>query len=220
MLRRFKWRGQRDIEKDVLDGMGEINNRQDLIRIAEEEGLIGEVINWDKWDKLVQDTKELIHQLVEDDDDDYTPGNFKHVYAYDLLNGKLIGEFSSAIEASEKLNVNRGTIAHLCWKKRPYLKGKIYFSYTPVTREEVLKHSTKLDTNYNGSKPVRKYVYDLNGKLLGIFSSTQAVADKFNIETSAVNYYAWKKRPYWIKKLIILNRPMDEALKRSLDIPA
>lgn len=214
---RFRWRGDRHIEKDILDGMegGDINSREELMKIAEEEGLIGEVINWSRWDEVVQQTKELIHQLVEDDDDDYTPGTFKPVYAYDLLNnGKLIGEFSSAQEASEALGVNKGTIAHYACLQKPYITGHMYFSYTPLVKQEVLQYKPRLNTNYNGGKPVEKYVYSLDGKLLGHYSSTQEVADKYGIPPKQVNYLAWKKRPYWLKNIIILNGPMNDKSKR------
>lgn len=213
---RYKWRGDRLVEKDILDGFQlDITSREELMELAKGEGLTHPV-NWDVWDKVVQQTRQLIQQLVEDDDE-YTPGTTKPVYAYDLNTGEEIGHYTSAQEAAEALNVLKGTIAQYACRKRPYLTQELFFSYEPITKQEVLKHKPKKQTNYRGGIPTPKWVYDLNYKLLGHYNSTAEVAEQYDIPAKQVNFLAWKQRPYWKQEIIILSTPMDDKIKREIE---
>lgn len=212
---RYKWRGDRLVEKDILDGFQlDITSREELMELAKGEGLT-HPINWDVWEKTVQQAKEIIEQVVGDET--ILSRQLKEVYAYDLNTGEEIGHYTSAQEASEALNVIKGTIQHYAWKERPYLTKELFFSYEPITRQEVVKHKPKKQTNYRGGIPTEKYVYDLNYKLLGHYKSTAEVAEVYNLPSKQVNYIAWKQRPYWKRKLIILSKPMDEKTKREIE---
>lgn len=212
---RYKWRGDRLVEKDILDGFQlDITSREELMELAKGEGLT-HPINWDVWEKTVQQTKEIIEQVVGDET--ILSRQLKDVYAYDLNTGEEIGHYTSAQEAAEALNVIKGTIQHYAWKERPYLTKELFFSYEPITKQEVLKHKPKKQTNYRGGIPTEKYVYDLNYKLLGHYKSTAEVAEQYDIPAKQVNYLAWKQRPYWKRKLIILSKPMDEKTKREIE---
>lgn len=214
---RYKWRGDKRVEKDILDGFADINSREELIQLEIEEfGSSGACVHWDVWEKVVQQTKEIIEQVVEEDDD-YTPGTTKSVYAYDLNTGEEIGHYTSAQEASETLNVLKGTIAQYACRKRPYLTKELFFSYEPITKQEVLKHKPKKQTNYRGGIPTPKWVYDLNYKLLGHYNSTAEVAEQYGIPAKQVNFLAWKQRPYWKQEIIILSTPMDDKIRKEIE---
>ena len=212
---RYRWRGDRLVEKDILDGFQlDITSREELMELAKGEGLT-HPINWDVWDKVAQQTKEIIEQVVGEEtmQDKQT----KKVYAYDLNTGEEIGHYTSAQEAAEALNVLKGTISHYAWKERPYLTKELFFSYEPITKQEVLKHKPKKQTNYRGGIPTPKWVYDLNYQLLGHYNSTAEVAEQYDIPAKQVNFLAWKQRPYWKQEIIILSTPMDDKIRKEIE---
>ena len=212
---RYRWRGDRLVEKDILDGFQlDITSREELMELAKGEGLT-HPINWDVWDKVVLQTKEIIEQVVGEEtmQDKQT----KKVYAYDLNTGEEIGHYTSAQEAAEALNVIKGTIQHYAWKERPYLTKELFFSYEPITKQEVLKHKPKKQTNYRGGIPTPKWVYDLNYQLLGHYNSTAEVAEQYDIPAKQVNFLAWKQRPYWKQEIIILSTPMDDKIRKEIE---
>jgi NUMOD1 domain. len=206
MARKFRWRHNRDIEKDILDGMGDINSREELMAMAREEGLEGEVINWSKWDEVVQQTKELIEALGE-----MLPVSpTREVWVYTTVTGTLVGHYGSVKEAAEALNEPPGTIQHCCYKNTPLQRAGLVFSYYPLTWKEVCQKANGRITNYAAGKPKERWVYSEDGKYLGHFNSTEEVAKAFGITRSSVNYYVFKDRPYHKYNLIIRDRPMED----------
>lgn len=169
-------------------------------------------VNWSVWDRVVAETKEQLKKMTE------LPATkerqYKKVYVYNY-DGQLIAQYKSADEASERLNINKGTIQYSCTQFKPFQKERLYFSYTPMDYQDVRKitdnYKHKKPTNQGGGhKKVEKWVYDSSSmKLLGHFKDTLEVAQKFNVRPDAVNYYAWMNKPYKKKGLIFRNTPME-----------
>ena len=175
-------------------------------------------INWDVWNRVVQEGRQQLSELFNDKGNvkPIKERQFKEIWVYDF-NGNLKGHFSSAKETAERMNLNKGTIAQMAWRKKPYYTMSLIFSYHELTKDEVMvlvlgtpRKKPIVYTNYRGSRPKEKWVYDLSGKLLGNFNSSEEVARHFDIERGAVNYYSWKGEPYYKKGLIIRNQPMDK----------
>lgn len=168
-------------------------------------------INWEAWDRAVQECKQQLSQHFNYNDSPAIERRLKPIWVYDLK-GKPKGHFSSARETAERMNLNKGTISQMAWKKIPYWKASLFFSYEELTKDEVKaivaeRQSIRVA---NDSRQKEKWVYDLRGKLLGHFSSSEEVAIRFDIDRGAVNYYSWKGEPYKLKGLMIRNQPIDK----------
>lgn len=141
----------------------------------------------------------------------------KHIWVYQT-NGKLVGEFKSAVEAGTKLDINPESIYQAVWRKKPFYAKQLFFSYHQLDEKELealkrMKAGKLAKNGYGkGGKPqaVQKWVYNLKGELLGHYYSTDEVAKAYNIERGAVNYYSWKQEPYYKKEILILSHPLTE----------
>ena len=207
MARKYRWLGDQFVEKDILDGMegGDINSREDLMKIAEEEGLIGEVIRWDVWDRVVQQAKADIEALGE-----LLPVSpTREVWVYTTVTGTLVGHYGSVKEAAEALGEPPGTIQHCAHKNQPLQRAQLVISYYPLTWKQVCQKTNGRTTNYAAGKPKERWVYrESDKKFLGHFKDSKSVAERFGIRQDAVNYYVFKDKPYHLHNLIIRDRPM------------
>lgn len=206
MARKYKWMGDQHVEKDILDGgCQDINTREELMQLAEEEGLHNP-INWSKWDKSVQQAKALIEALG-----DLPPVTLKkECYVYSTVTGKLIGHYTSLRETAEAIGVAEGTVHHCCWKKVPLQRMELAFSYTPLTHKEIVEHYCKKG-NFNGGVKKPRWVYRLStGEFLGEFPDSKSVAEKFDISPGAVNYYVHLQKPFLKHNIIIRDTPIEE----------
>ena len=206
MARKYKWLGDQHVEKDILDGgCQDINSREELMQLAEEEGLIGEVINWSKWDEVVQQTKELIEALGE-----LLPvSQTREVWVYTTRTGTEIGHYNSVKEAAEALNEAPGTIQHCAYKNQPLQRAQLVISYYPLTWKQVCQKANGKSNNYSAGKPKERWVYQADTKkFLGHFKDSKSVAERFGIRQDAVNYYVFKDKPYHLHNLIIRDRPL------------
>lgn len=181
-------------------------------------------INWDVWYRVVEETRREIVQWLLKNPVLPTPPKErerKEVYVYNY-DGQQIAHYTNVDEASNALGFNKGTIMFYCWKGRPYLSERLYFSYTPMEIEDVKqavsKYVADLKAKHSGGKmkPVEKWVYNYKtNEFLGHFSSTIECAEAFNIKPDSVNYYSWMKKPYKKHNLMILNEPMNESNKNN-----
>lgn len=207
MARKYRWLGDQHVEKDILDGgCQDINSREELMQLAEEEGLIGEVIRWDVWQRSVDQARALIEDLG-----DLPPVTYKkECYVYSTRTGKEIAHYPSLREAAEATGVAEGTVQHCCWKKVPLQRMELAFSYTPLTHKEVVQNYSRKG-NFNGGIKKPRWVYrHSDGKFLGEFPDSKSVAEKFGIAQSAVNYYVHLQKPFLKHNIIIKDTP-DET---------
>ena len=160
------------IDNDIFKGI-EINSREELMQIAEEEGL-KDPIRWDKWDALVQKTKEL---------DNYKRKTYKHskfgtpIYAYDINTGELIKVFASGNQAAEHFNVAPYTIVYYAKIQKPF-NNEVIFSLKPLERDELAKY-----------KPTWIYAFKLDtNELLGKFKTPTEASKAFGLPSSKVSF--------------------------------
>lgn len=204
----------RDIEKDVLGE--DIDTREELQALADEEGI---KIDWDKWDKLVQRVKKMLTNTFGDLTQQQKPNTrVKEIWAYNLDTGKLIGHYDSSEECAQALDLVTGTVRHSASTEKPVWRLGMHFSYHPLTKEELSQmkpkqtvvRTTKKRHNHYIKKP--KWVYDLKTKkLLGQYDCTADAAEAIGMSKNQVNYQALIERPYYRLNIIILNHPMNET---------
>lgn len=197
------------IERFISDG--NMYETVDELKASENDPEESGRINWDVWDKVVQDTREQVFAYGNHIPPKKKPFLEVYVYNYD---GQFVGKYGSARETAHKMGFKESTVQYLIWKNRPYQTARLYFSREQLTPEEVketiesYKDKQSKPNGSNGSAPVPKYVYDLDGQFIGYFESSADVAERFNITSDSVNYYSWLKKPYKKHGLIISNTPL------------
>lgn len=161
------------IDNDILKGI-EVNSREELMQIAEEEGL-RDPIRWDKWDALVEKTKQEL--------DNYKRKTYKHskfgtpIYAYDINTGELIKVFASGNQAAEHFNVAPYTIVYYAKMGKPF-NNEVIFSLKPLERDELAKY-----------KPTWIYAFRLDtNELLGKFKTPTEASKAFGLPSSKVSF--------------------------------
>lgn len=152
----------------------EINSREELMQIAEEEGL-RDPIRWDKWDALIEKTQKDIQE--------YKRKMYKHsklgtpIYAYDINSGELIKVFASGNQAAEHFNVAPYTIVYYAKMGKPF-NNEVIFSLKPLERDELTKY-----------KPTWIYAFRLDtNELLGKFRTPSEASKAFGLPSSKVSY--------------------------------
>ena len=103
-----------------------VYTREEIQNMEEKEG--GR-INWDKWDELVNKTRQEIKDMGISLQDYNSPTIRRHrntvvTYVYDL-EFNLLGEFPTARKAEDAFNIRRNTIAYYKFLNKPY-KGLIF----------------------------------------------------------------------------------------------
>ena len=163
------------IDNDILKGI-EINSREELQEMEKEEfGEVGKCINWDKWDALVEKTKQEL--------DNYKRKTYKHskfgtpIYAYDINTGELIKAFASGNQAAEHFNVAPYTIVYYAKIQKPF-NNEVIFSLKPLERDELTKY-----------KPTWIYAFRLDtNELLGKFRTPSEASKAFGLPSSKVSF--------------------------------
>lgn len=105
--------------------------------------------------------------------------NKTHVYQYEIPSGKLLGEYNSVNEASEKTGVNRWNIFHSL-SGNSYTGGGYYWS--SEDRYDYFNEKPWLD-----SKRVSVWAFDINGNFIGEFDSMSDASKEFGIGTSPIS---------------------------------
>lgn len=161
------------IDNDILFGI-EVNSREELMQMAEEEGL-KDPIKWDNWDALVQKTKEQLEAYEYVKKEGRRAG--KPIYAYSWKTKELIKKFASASIASEAYGTTVGTILDHARSGKPY-QDRIFFSMKYLDKapqeDETIKwlYAFRLDT----------------GELLGRFKTAMEASRHFGFQTTRVGY--------------------------------
>lgn len=212
MNERFKYlKDYRDIEKDVLGE--DINTREELQTLADEEGI---KIDWQRWDALVQKVKKLIEAIPTSPPPQPQNGRVKRIWAYDIETGRLNGHFESSEECGQVLNVNVGTVRHSASTQKPVARLGMYFSYEPLTKDELRAYKPKIAVpksikkRHNPHTKRPKWVYRMkDNRLLGYYECTADCAEALDMSMNQVNYQAFTEKPYRLKGILILNHPIE-----------
>jgi predicted GTPase len=120
---KYHWYGDTYTEKDILKGAEDVSSRQKLMELAQEEEP-SPSINWDKWDELVQQTKQDIEkELKEYNKPQYT----NKVFVFCLRRNRVIKTFQNPKQAADYYNISRETVTNYMREHRPYFKLMIEF---------------------------------------------------------------------------------------------
>ena len=115
----------------IQAGDTEIYHTIDELKQAEIEefGAVGNAINWDRWEALVEKTKEDITNALKDFKQ---PSKRKPIYCYTMTTKVPIIVFEDSDQAATTLNITRMQVTNACRTHKPiYYKG-IILSYQPI----------------------------------------------------------------------------------------
>ena len=111
-----------DVEKSFQSV--DINSRKELEDIAEEEKLDINFNNWwDRWNELVQQTKQDIKEELKG----FEMINTNPVYVYDILKQRVIKTFKSPKECAKYYNISRELVNTYIRDHRVYYKQAVEF---------------------------------------------------------------------------------------------
>lgn len=185
------------IDNDILFGI-EINSREELMQIAEEEGL-KDPIRWDKWDALVQKTKEQLEAYEYVKKEGRRAG--KPIYAYSWITKELIKKFASASIAAEAYCTSVYTVLDHARSGKPY-QDRIFFSMKYLDKapqeDETIKwlYAFRLDT----------------GELLGRFKTAVEASRYFGFQSTRVGYIMSQQGGKYLSKNLFFSYNKNERL--------
>lgn len=185
------------IDNDILFGI-EVNSREELMQIAEEEGL-KDPIRWDKWDALVQKTKEQLEAYEYVKKEGRRAG--KPIYAYSWKTKELIKKFASASIAAEAYGTSVYTVLDHARSGKPY-QDRIFFSMKYLDKapqeDETIKwlYAFRLDT----------------GELLGRFKTAVEASRHFGFQTTRVGYILSQQGGKYLSKNLFFSYNKNERL--------
>lgn len=168
------------IDNDTL--FFDINSREELQQLEIEEfGSIGNGINWDKWDEVVQSTKDILKELPTRAKGKFKTLLPKFVYKYSTM--EFLGKFEGGTEEVAKhFNVSQSIVGAYATSKRPYLKQDLLFSNEPIQGGNDLPTTTK-------ERFKRLYVYELDtNRLLGSFNTLREAEIQYGLPLSTICY--------------------------------
>ena len=113
----YHWYGDNYTEKDILKGAEDVSSRQKLMELAQEEDPLP-IINWDRWNELVQQTKQDINEELKG----FERINTNPVFVYDIWKQRVIKTFKSPKECAKYYGVSRELVTNYIRDKRIYYK--------------------------------------------------------------------------------------------------
>ena len=113
----YHWYGDNYTEKDILKGAEDVSSRKELMELAQEEDPLP-VINWDRWNELVQQTKQDIKEELKG----FEKINTNPVFVYDILKQRVIKTFKSPKECAKYYGISRETVTNYIRENRIYYK--------------------------------------------------------------------------------------------------
>lgn len=114
----YHWYGDNYTEKDILKGVEDVSSRQELMELAQEEDP-SPTINWDRWNELVQQTKQDIKEELKGFEERI---NTNPVFVYDILKQRVIKTFKSPKECAKYYGVSSELVTNYIRDNRIYYK--------------------------------------------------------------------------------------------------
>ena len=114
---RYHWYGDNYTEKDILKGAEDVSSRQELMELEQEEEQFP-IINWDRWNELVQQTKQDIKEELKG----FERINTNPVFVYDIFKQRVIKTFKSPKECAKYYGVSRELVTNYIRDNRIYYK--------------------------------------------------------------------------------------------------
>ena len=113
----YHWYGDNYTEKDILKGAEDVSSRQELMELEQEEEQFP-IINWDRWNELVQQTKQDIKEELKG----FERINTNPVFVYDICKQRVIKTFKSPKECAKYYGVSRELVTNYIRDNRIYYK--------------------------------------------------------------------------------------------------
>ena len=118
----YHWYGDNYTEKDILKGAEDVNSRQELMELEQEEEQFP-IINWDRWNELVQQTKQDIKEELKG----FERINTNPVFVYDIWKQRVIRTFKSPQECADFYGIRREQVTNYIRDHRVYRKQGVEF---------------------------------------------------------------------------------------------
>lgn len=118
----YHWYGDTYIEKDILKGVEDVSSRQELMELAQEEDPLP-TINWDRWNELVQQTKQDIKEELKGFERIYT----NPVFVYDIFKQIVIKTFKNPQECADFYGISREQVTNYIREGKCYYKQGVQF---------------------------------------------------------------------------------------------
>lgn len=118
----YHWYGDNYTEKDILKGAEDVSSRQKLMELAQEEDP-SPIINWDRWNELVKQTKQDIKKELKG----FERINTNPVFVYDIWKQKVIKIFKSPQECADFYGIRREQVTNYIRDHRVYQKQGVEF---------------------------------------------------------------------------------------------
>ena len=118
----YHWYGDNYTEKDILKGAEDVSSRQELMELAQEEDP-SPIINWDRWNELVKETKQDIKEELKGFEKIYT----NPVFVYDICKQRVIKIFKSPQECADFYGIRREQVTNYIRDHRVYQKQGVEF---------------------------------------------------------------------------------------------
>ena len=119
---KYHWYGDNYTEKDILKGAEDVSSRQELMELEQEEEP-SPIINWDRWNELVKQTKQDIKEELKG----FERINTNPVFVYDILKQRVIKTFKSPKECAKYYNISRELVNTYIRDHRVYYKQGVEF---------------------------------------------------------------------------------------------
>lgn len=137
------WRFDKDKVEDTFKGVNSDINREELQRMADEEGI---KIDWSFWDEMLQN-----QNIFEEEEETLTePNKSKETqpkYVYTTY-GKLIKSFDTTRECAEYYGIAPEAVCYYSRTEKPYLKLGIIITNKPKkVKSNQPKYSKLYDKN-------------------------------------------------------------------------
>ena len=113
----YHWYGDNYTEKDILKGAEDVSSRQELIELAQDEDP-SPIINWDRWNELVKQTKQDINEELKG----FERINTNPVFVYDILKQRVIKTFKNPKECAKYYGVSSELVTNYIRDNRIYYK--------------------------------------------------------------------------------------------------
>jgi len=153
-------------------------------------------INWDKWQEIIDKTKEQFASMTFPKKQEHNSNAAVPKWVYRNSTGQLLGHYQSTQEVADAfkyINLTNAAINYYSFIGKPYFKHDLYFSNEPI----VLK-PTKIN---DGCIPRITVAYDLtSGKVIAKFNTTKEAATYFDMPPTQVAFVISQRNGVYKKK--------------------
>lgn len=195
-LEDFKRRSQefRERRRQGIELQDKYYKTREELKEAEER-LEGS-INWEAWDRVVEETKEQFKNMTFPTKQEHNSNAAVPKWVYRNSTGQLLGHYQSTAEVAEAfkyINLTTAAINYYSFVQKPYFKHDLYFSNEPIVLKPKSINKNKIPRN--------TVAYDLqSGKIIAVFETAKEAAKYFQMPTTQVAFVISQRNGIYKKK--------------------